>query len=360
MSKEELRKLLKELKKWKAHATTLLSLYIPPGRPVSEVVNMLRQELSITENIKLKRTRDRVQTALSMAIDRLLKISKTPPNGLVVFSGVNDETGDTITLVFSPPEPIKVYFYRTDKWFHTEFLEELVEEKDVYGLIIIERDEATIGILKGTTLRVLDEIEGYVPGKHSRGGWSQRRFDRIVEELTKEFFKRVGEKANNHFLPLLEEGKLRGIIVGGPGYTKLDFIKGDYLDYRLKKIIVGPPVDVSSQGEPGLKELVHRAKNSIKEHIYLRTFEALEKFRYHLAKDDGLATYGEKEIEEALKLGAVEKLIITEDHPRVEELSELAKKSGAEVYVISEEVPDYAWIKKTFGGVVAVLRYQIY
>ena len=38
---------------------------------------------------------------------------------------------------------------------------------------------------------------------------------------------------------------------------------------------------------------------------------------------------------------------------------EKAKKKGAEVYIIDEKLPDYVWIKKTFGGIVAVLRYQI-
>ncbi len=355
-----MRHLLRVLKKWSAHATTLLSLYIPPGRPVSDVVNVLRQELSITENIKLKATRTKVQTALKAAIDRLVKIPKVPPNGLVVFAGEHDRTGETIALVFEPPEPIKVFFYRTDKFFHTEFLEDIIAENDVYGLIVIERDEATIGLLKGNTIRVLDEVEGYIPGKHSRGGWSQRRYERIIEELTREFFKSVGSKATNHFLPLVEEGKLKGILVGGPGYTKLDFVKGDYLEYRLKKLILPKAIDVSDQGEPGLKELVMRAEDLIRQHVYIRTQKALEKFNYHLAKDDGLAVYGEKEVMEALRLGAVKYLIITDDYPRFDEVIKLAESKGAEVYVLTNDVPDYMWIKKTFGGLVGVLRYSIY
>ena len=359
VTKEELRRIVKELKKWKARATTLLSLYIPPGRPVSDVVNMLRQEYSITENIKLKRTRDRVQAALSAAIDRLLRINKVPPNGLVIFAGENEETGDFITLIFEPPEKINIYFYRTDKWFHTEFLEDLIEEKDIYGLIVIERDEATIGLLKGNVVVVLEEIEGYVPSKHSRGGWSQRRFDRIIEEMTKDFFKRVAEKANAHFVPLLEQGKLRGVLIGGPGYTKLSFIRENYLDYRLQKLMISKLIDVSSQGEPGLRELVLRAEDIIKDHAYIRTYKAIEEFNYHLAKDDGLATYGEKDILDALEMGAVKYIIITADHPRLEEIIDRSKKKGAEIDVIDEKLPDYMWIKKTFGGIVAVLRYQI-
>jgi peptide chain release factor subunit 1 len=320
---------------------------------------MLRQELAITDNIKLKRTKDRVQRALTAAIDRLSNISKIPQNGLVLFAGENDDTGEFICLMFSPPDPVTVYFYRTDKYFHLEFLEDMLEESDVYGLIVVERDEATIGLLKGSSLIVLEEVEGYVPGKHSKGGQSQRRYDRIIEELVEEFYKRVGEIVNKHFIPYLESGKLKGILIGGPGYAKLDFVKGDYIDYRLKEKVLDTLVDVSSQGEPGLKELVMRASELIKGQKYVEVVNALEEFKFHLAKDDGLALYGFNDIVNALNMGAVKSLVVTEDMPELEKLMELAKKSGAEVYVLPETIPEYVWIKKTFNGVVAILRYKI-
>jgi peptide chain release factor subunit 1 len=320
---------------------------------------MLRQELAITDNIKLKRTKDRVQRALTAAIDRLSNISKIPQNGLVLFAGENDDTGEFICLMFSPPDPVTVYFYRTDKYFHLEFLEDMLEESDVYGLIVIERDEATIGLLKGSSLIVLEEVEGYVPGKHSKGGQSQRRYDRIIEELVEEFYKRVGEIVNKHFIPYLESGKLKGILIGGPGYAKLDFVKGDYIDYRLKEKVLDTLVDVGSQGEPGLKELVMRASELIKGQKYVEVVNALEEFKFHLVKDDGLALYGFDDIVNALNMGAVKSLVVTEDMPELEKLMELAKKSGAEVYVLPETIPEYVWIKKTFNGVVAILRYKI-
>lgn len=320
---------------------------------------MLRQELAITDNIKLKRTKDRVQRALTAAIDRLSNISKIPQNGLVLFAGENDDTGEFICLMFSPPDPVTVYFYRTDKYFHLEFLEDMLEESDVYGLIVIERDEATIGLLKGSSLIVLEEVEGYVPGKHSKGGQSQRRYDRIIEELVEEFYKRVGEIVNKHFIPYLESGKLKGILIGGPGYAKLDFVKGDYIDYRLKEKVLDTLVDVGSQGEPGLKELVMRASELIKGQKYVEVVNALEEFKFHLAKDDGLALYGFDDIVNALNMGAVKSLVVTEDMPELEKLMELAKKSGAEVYVLPGTIPEYVWIKKTFNGVVAILRYKI-
>lgn len=156
------------MKKWKAPATVLLSLYVPPGRPIADVLNNLRQELSISQNIKLKRTRDAVEAAISAAIDRLTQLPKVPDNGIVLFSGKNFDTEEFKCILFSPPEKVSIYFYRTDKEFHTEFLEDMIEENDVYGLLIIERDEATIGMLRGSRLEVLDELQGYIPASTTK------------------------------------------------------------------------------------------------------------------------------------------------------------------------------------------------
>lgn len=338
----------------------MLSLYIPPGRPISDVVNLLRQELAITENIKLKKTREAVQWALSSAIDRLSMIRQIPKNGLVVFSGINEDTNDSLVLVFSPPDPVPVFFYRTDKEFHTEFLEPMVEEQEVYGIIIIERDEATIGLLKSSGVQVLDEIEWYIPGKHHKGGQSQRRFDRIIEQMVEEFYKNVAEKVNKYFVPLIEEKKLKGVIVAGPGYAKYDFLKeADNLDYRIRQLIIGEPIDVSYQGYVGLREVVMRAKDILTKHRYIDVLSVLEEFKYHIAKDDGYVVYGAADLETAMKSGAIEKVLVCEDHSDVEKLEKLAQESGATVYIIPSSVDEYEWFKNTFGCVAGIARYPL-
>jgi len=359
IDKAKLREIIKMLKKWKAPATVLLSLYIPPGRPVSDVLNLLRQELAITDNIKLKKTRTTVQRALTAAIDRLSKVPKIPDNGLVIFCGEDMDTGEFICLMFVPPEKVPVYYYRTDKYFHTEFLEEMVSETNLIGLIIVERDAATIGLLKGNRLVVVEELEGYVPGKHHRGGQSQRRFDRIIEQLVNEFYKRVGEHANRAFLPLLEQGKLKAILVGGPAYSKQDFLEGEYLDYRLRKIVLPKLVDVAYQGEAGLREMVMKASDVLKGQEYVDALKALEEFKLHLARDDGMIVYGENEVKQLLQIGAIKTLLISEDRKDVEHWLDLAKKYGAKPIVLSNEIPENEWFMKTFNGLAGILRYRI-
>jgi len=347
------------LKKWKAHATILLSLYVPPGRPVSDVLNLLRQELSVADNIKLKKTRNAVERALTIAIDRVSKIPKIPDKGLVLFTGENPDTGESITIMLVPPEEVPVFFYRTDKVFHTEFLEEMVSETNIIGLLIIERDAATIGLLKGNRLQVVEELEDYIPGKHQKGGQSQRRYDRIIEQMVEDFYKRVGEHVNKVFIPLLEQGKLKAILVGGPAYAKYDFMDKDYMDYRLKKIVLPEFIDVAYQGEPGLREMILKAGDLLKEQEYADTLKALEEFKYHLAKDDGMIVYGDEEVRNALELGLVSILLISESRDDVEEWLELARKRGAKPLVISSDIPEGEWFTKTFNGLAGILRTRI-
>ncbi|MEB3860835.1 MAG: peptide chain release factor aRF-1 [Desulfurococcales archaeon] len=359
VTKRELAGILREVKKWSAPATVLLSLYIPPGRPLSDVMQLLRQEYSITDNIKLKKTRQAVKRALSAAMDRLQMVSKVPPNGLVLFCGENMETGDFICLMFSPPEKVPVFYYRTDKRFITDFLEEMVEDRDAIGIMIIERDQATIGLLRGGRLEVLEEIDDYIPGKHKMGGQSQRRFDRIIEQMVEDFFKRVGEHAARHYLPLLEKGRLKGIIVAGPGYAKMDFVKGKYLDYRLQQLVSRELVDVAYQGDQGLKEVVMKAEGVVQTQMYREAVQALEEFKAHLAKNTGMIVYGPAEVKQALEMGMVKTLLIHDERDDVDEWKEEAERYGAKVVIIPPSIPEAEWFKNVFDGIAGILRFKL-
>ena len=111
----------------------------------------------------------------------------------------------------------------------------MLSEKDIYGLIVIDRSEATIGFLKGKRINTVKNFQSLVPSKHGRGGQSQRRFERLIEIAAHEFFKKIGNLANDTFL---SEKDLKGLLIGGPGATKVFFMERDYLHHELKKKIV--------------------------------------------------------------------------------------------------------------------------
>lgn len=359
MDRDQLKVLIKELKKWKAPATVLLSLYIPPGRPVADVLNNLRQELSISQNIKLKRTKDAVEAAISGAIDRLVQINKVPSTGLALFCGQNFDNDQFNCFMVVPPQTVNIYFYRTDKEFHLEFLQEMVEDSDVYGVVIVENDTATIGLIRGTRIEVLEEFDTFIPRKHKMGGQSQRRMDRIHEELVQDFYKSVGERVNNYLLPYLEQGKLKGILLAGPGFAKNDFYEGDFMDYRLKKLVITPLVDVGYQGDAGIREVLQKVGDSLKGQKYVEVTRILDEVKYHMAKGDDMLVYGFDEIRKALDMGAVDKLVVYEDIQEAEKIADEGKKKGAEVFVVNDEIPEAEWLKKTFNGAIGILRFRI-
>lgn len=405
----ELKKKVEELKKFRGRATELVSLYIPAGYDLNKVMQQLREEYGTAQNIKSKSTRKNVLGALERAMQHLKLYKHTPPTGLALFVGnVSEQEGVSDIRVFAivPPEPLNVRLYRCDQTFIIEPLEEMLRVKEAYGLITVEKNEATIGILRGKRIEVVDELTSNVPGKTRAGGQSARRYERIREQETHGFMKRIGEHANKVFLPLLEKGELKGIIIGGPGPTKEEFVEGDYLHHELRKKVIGV-VDISYHGEYGLRELVEKASDILSEHEAIREKKLVQDFFRHLVKDTGLIAYGEKEVRKALELGAADTLLISEGYDKVrvkakcnncgweelktmseqefevykkkvktcpkcgsqnidfekwdvaEELIKMAEEIGANVEIISLDTEEGQQFYKAFGGLGAFLRYKL-
>src|SRR4029077_5654476 len=99
-----------------------------------------------------------------------------------------------------------------------------------------------------------------IPGKSGKGGSSQRRYERGRDMEVTGFFHRIGTHATKAFL---ENHKVTALIVGGPGPTKEDFLKGDYLHYELKnKLLVS--VDTLYSGKDGVREVLDKSSHMLK------------------------------------------------------------------------------------------------
>ena len=307
-----LKKLLRELKKIKGRHTELVSLYIPAGSNIVDIIAQVRSEQSTAQNIKSKQTRKNVLGALEKIIQHLKQFKEVPENGLVVFSGnVSLTEGESDIRIWSlePPEKLKTKIYWCDQEFVLEPLEEMAKEKDVFGLIVLDSKEATLGFLRGKKVEVVRHIESIVPSKTTKGGFSQMRYQRIREQALHEFLRKVGEQASKLFL---EEEKLKGIIIGGPGPIKERFYEEKYLHYKLQQKVLGIK-DISYTDEYGLEELVRRSEDILKEFEVMKEREVLNKFFEELKKD-GLVTYGLYRVLNALKAGAIDTLIISENY----------------------------------------------
>jgi peptide chain release factor subunit 1 len=406
-SSTELHKLKKELQVLedkKGKGTELISLYIPPDKNLNDVMSQMRDEASQAANIKSTRTRKNVQSALEVIMQRLKLIKKTPENGLVMFVGtIPRGIKDRMEVhLLEPPQMITTYIYRCDSEFLLDHIKEVLEEKGAYGLLVVDRGEATIGILRGKQIDTVKKIPSTVPRKHGRGGQSQRRFERLIEIAAHEYFKRIGEHASEIFMNTPD---LRGIILGGPGPTKEFFYNEKYLHPNVQDMIVDT-VDTSYTDEFGLTEIVDKSPELFKNLEIIKEKELMSRFLREVVKDNGLAAYGEKEVRKYLQMGAIDTLLFSEDvesftanvscsnceykdargtkdmktlekqlvkipcpncsekslgidefKSTLDEFTDIAESIGAKVEVISTETEEGQQLM-AFGGIAAILRFK--
>ena len=358
--KYKLKRFINNLKNVRGRHTELISVYIPVGYDILKTIQQLSSEQQTASNIKDKRTRQNVQDSLEKLIRHLRLYKNTPPNGLAAFAGNLSENESKVDIqVFSIelPMPLTVKMYRCDQTFVLEPLEQQLEHDLVYGLIVMDKREGTIGLLKGNYIEKLHNLTSGVPGKYKTGGQSSARFQRLREQAAKEFYLRIAEVVNKEFLAKKE---IKGIILGGPGPTKNEFLDGPYINNEVKKKFVGVK-DITYTDEFGLEELVEKSSDLLSKESMTSEKEILNKFFSMLSTNAKLVVYGLKDVEKALEYTAINTLIICEnaiEDKLAEELEEKASESNAKTEIVGETSQEGKQFKN-LGGVGAILRFPI-
>jgi len=358
ISKFELEEKIEELEKHRGRHTELISVYISAGYDVNAVQRQLAAETSTAKNIKSTSTRKNVIDALEKIIRHLKGLKKTPENGLALFAGnVSKVEGQSDLQLWDiePPMPLKIRLYRCDKEFVLDALKEQLEVSEIFALLVMDRKEASIGILEGKRIEVLQKMTSGVPSKVRAGGQSSQRFHRITEGLTKEFYKRIADEMKKIFF---DNPKLKGILIGGPIPTKDEFVDGQYLVTKLREKIIGV-IDIGGSDENGLKELVQKSQQILAGQEIIHEKKILEKFLTTLGEKPDLATLKEEDTRTALKYGAVDTLILSKsaDKKILKEFKEIAKSTGSTLEIVSAETEEGEQFEN-LGGIGAILRFK--
>ena len=358
-TKDELQELVEELEAIRGRHTELITVLISEGYDVNSVQKQLEAEKSTAKNIKSTATRKNVTDALEKIVRHLKTLKKTPTNGLAIYCGNVSKTegqNDLRLWVIEPLLPLKIRTYRCDKEFVLEPLKEMLEVDEIFGLLVMDRKEATIGILEGKRTEVVQKMTSGIPSKVRAGGQSSQRFHRITEGLTKDFYKRIAGEMKKTFF---ENKKLKGIIVGGPIPTKDEFIDGKYLATKLQEKIIGR-FDIGNTDESGLKELVQKSQALLADQEIMQEKKILEKYFETLGEKPDMSTLKEPDTKHALEYGAVETLILSKDYnkAKAKELKKLAENIGSKIEVVSTETEEGQQFKN-LGGVGAVLRFRV-
>ena len=151
---------LSKLSSFRAPADDLLTVYLPCGARLSGVLS--------------EKVLDLLGEKIPILLERL-----DPETGLVLFCDLHSMICEAIV----PPVPIMSPFWQLGDSFETSSLKESLSKDYRMLILILHAGESFIGFAPDA--RVFDSkelIRSSVKEKHSKGGFSQRRFERLREE----------------------------------------------------------------------------------------------------------------------------------------------------------------------------------
>jgi peptide subunit release factor 1 (eRF1) len=181
---------LSKLSSFHAPADDLLTVYLPGGTSLSSVLS--------------EKVLDLIEEKTFTLLERL-----DPETGLTIFYDLHRMICEAIV----PPIPITSPSWQLGDSFETSFLEERLGKDYRMLVLILHAGESFIGFAPDARIFDIKElIRTSVKEKHSKGGFSQRRFERLREEDITHHMGKVFEAVDK---VLEENSQIDFVIMSG-------------------------------------------------------------------------------------------------------------------------------------------------
>lgn len=310
----KVKKLIKSLQAARGNGTSMISLVIPPRDQIPRISKMLTDEYGTASNIKSRVNRLSVLGAITSTQQKLKLYNKVPENGLVLYCGTiltDDGKEKKVNIDFEPFKPINTSLYLCDNKFHTEALNELLEDDDVFGFIVMDGNGCLYATLQGNTRTILHKFTVDLPKKHGRGGQSALRFARLRMEKRHNYVRKCAELAVNHFITD-NKCNVTGLVLAGSADFKTDLQNSDFFDPRLRKQVI-KTVDVSYGMDPGFNQAIELSQQFLQKVKLVQEKKLLQKYFDEISQDTGKYCFMVQDTLQALEMSAVETLVVWEN-----------------------------------------------
>lgn len=243
---------------------------------------------------------------------------------------------------------VKIQKERWSRW-HKKRIKEAIEASEIPKalVVVIEDDNADIGILRQYGVEYYGPIIGGISGKRMIQKNRQQVINKFYEEIVNTIKKFEG---------------IEGIVIAGPGFGKNDFyqfISQKYADIaRISRL-----ESTGAGGRSGIQEVLQKGilEEMATEGRIAQEIRMMARVLEEIGKGSPLVTYGKKEVKMAAESGAIEELLVIDEFLRekdVENIMDLAENLGGKVMVLSSE-HDGGKQLHALGGLAALLRYAL-
>lgn len=242
-----------------------------------------------------------------------------------------------------------------------------IDKKAEVGAVVLQEGVAHLCLVTDSMTVLRNKIEKSIPRK-GRGDFGGSAHEKAITK----FLDLVTATVIRNF----DLDKLKVVILASPGFTATALQKRiiDYATKEDNKVILKNKskflVVHSSTGYlQGLEEVLKdpRVQKNLTDTKFLREAAIFEEFQKTLNDDDGRAWYGPKEVAQAVEMGAVKYLLLTDALFRSDDISERKHwiKLGDDVRALGGEVLVFSTLHDSgeqlnqLTGAAALLKYPV-
>jgi len=349
-----------------------ISIYLPmaSSAEVHDGRSFVETRAKAIEKALPKDMKRPFEETLAMAEEALCESSIPGEKGIIIFASAPHSFLHTYRIGLAPE--------RTMVLDTSPFLLPLARLRDDYedyGILLLDSREAKLFCIRSDVPEERAHLSTDLMNKHKKGGWSQMRFNRLRKGAIKTFLTKVVTDIEE----CCRQEEIRGLVIAGPGDAKHQL--EEMLPNSIMEKVLGVadlPIDAS------WKELVQKGDEITLKDERSRSKARAEELKAAILKGKP-AAQGVEDVRDALNQGRANVLILLKDLsipgwicercqnldtrtkmplecPKcggttsrvdlVEELYELAQRTGAEVEFVEEDS-----CLKSIGGIGALLRY---
>ena len=242
--------------------------------------------------------------------------------------------------------------YLCDSVFHTEYLEELQKDNIVivghvcvvsgqgFGLYMVDNHDRITTIFQ----KRVD-----LPKEHGRGGQSQKRFERLAEEARHNCIRILCERLNDL------DRDIECLVFAGSADMKSRAAENPVLHHSLRTKII-KVVTTASDFERGAREALQDCRATLLHRRLDHQRNILGEFNAEVSRNPDLWIFGITEVEKALELGVLDKLLIHQDFERADVLTN-DSRLVSKITTVSRQTEEAERFRNEFGGCVGKLYY---
>jgi peptide chain release factor subunit 1 len=302
---------IRRLAAYRASRGSAISLYVdlaptdsPTPRDASTRVSALladghkdgaARELNHQEKEALKRDFERIERYFEHEFER------DGAHGLALFCAGLDDLWVSLQLPEAVPDGIRV-----ERDFYLAPLAPLVGRGDGVLVAVVNRERGSLYRLQGGKLVADADLSEEQPRRHDQGGWSQSRFQRHIDELASDHFRRVAEAIDRR----VRAATGTRLVIACPEEERAEV--GHLLSQEARQALAGWAAVEAHAGPPevqaAVKPVLERARAE-------EEAGKLERFQEELGRD-GRAVGGWSRTLEAASDSRVEVLLYNEGAQR--------------------------------------------